>query len=886
MRNHRFGRLLLPLVVVVTVVAAACVPTPPSGGDTTAPVLTITNRQDGDTVDGSLGQLQLLEGTVSDVGSGVASVEMTAPDGSSVVAALDPTGTWVAPIGAPVSGDATFTVKAVDKAGNSSERSLVLSMIALPTTAGTVVRPSTLQLTAEVQAELTSLTATTLVFNGNLEGIFQGFTTVLSGPVGALAPDGFIRSLESVSFSAAENKTTVVTSDAGLLDAFAQFDYVTPPIDVTDPPAAQGRPGIAQAVAPSECDKFIEDSTVRVKATASFSLGLGGQLVDSSIGASMTASATVAFKAKVDVKVKVGWTGAKVSGSISSGMMVCGSTQILGKINFKKDFPVFGVPIPAGTIFGVGISLEPEAGIRFQVDTQGSLPTTEYYAGIDVAYKIGTSPKVTYPHGASAIGGVGDIGFVSFGGYASMDLGLGIAGQNGAEIGLIDSDFALKATYDTNTIDLCPVYSGAFAPFLKLQIPRTPLKVIVFELDYRLEFTAACIELWNKDDTPVPTTTTTTTTPTTTTTTTTTTTVPPVLSLTGATKVSGGGFHSCAIGTGGAVKCWGDRRSGQLGDGTGGVYSGSSSVPVPVSGITGATQVAAGRYHSCAIVTGGAVKCWGGNSYGQLGAGSNADSKVPVDVSGITGATQISTGDSHSCLLGAGGAVKCWGNNSFGQLGDGSSSNSNVPVPVSGITGATQVAAGSSHSCALVAGGAVKCWGNNSQGKLGDGSTSNSSVPVPVSGITGATQISTGQNHSCAVVAGGAVKCWGNNFNGQLGDGSTSNSSVPVPVSGITGATQISTGDNHSCALGAGGAVKCWGNNFNGQLGDGSTSNSNVPVPVSGMTGATEIEAGENHSCALGEAEVLKCWGYNSNGQLGDGSTSNSNVPVGVLAGV
>jgi alpha-tubulin suppressor-like RCC1 family protein len=65
-----------------------------------------------------------------------------------------------------------------------------------------------------------------------------------------------------------------------------------------------------------------------------------------------------------------------------------------------------------------------------------------------------------------------------------------------------------------------------------------------------------------------------------------------------------------------------------------------------------------------------------------LGNGSNTDSNVPVDVAGITGATQISAGGIHSCGVVAGGAVKCWGYNGFGELGDGSTTNSYVPVEV------------------------------------------------------------------------------------------------------------------------------------------------------------------------------------------------------------
>ena len=121
------------------------------------------------------------------------------------------------------------------------------------------------------------------------------------------------------------------------------------------------------------------------------------------------------------------------------------------------------------------------------------------------------------------------------------------------------------------------------------------------------------------------------------------------------------------------------------------------------------TEVDAGQWHTCALLTGGAIKCWGDNDYGQLGDGTTTDSTTPVDVSGISTATILALGGSHSCALLTGGAIKCWGRNVNGELGNGTTTDRTTPVDVSGISTATSIALGYEHSCAVLTGGAIKC---------------------------------------------------------------------------------------------------------------------------------------------------------------------------------
>ena len=235
--------------------------------------------------------------------------------------------------------------------------------------------------------------------------------------------------------------------------------------------------------------------------------------------------------------------------------------------------------------------------------------------------------------------------------------------------------------------------------------------------------------------------------------------------------------HSCALLSAGTVKCWGRDEYGQLGSGSRNTtsytpsYSNSSQQtgyfsrePVQVVGISNATAISASRTswrgHTCAIVDGGSVKCWGNDDYGQLGSGSRNTqntkmcescstgtyyfSPTPVAVTGISTATAISAGGQHTCALLADKTIKCWGADWQGQLGSGSQNTETVtngsntytqemsftPVVVSGINTAIAVSAGESHTCALLEDKTVKCWGDNSQGQYGDGLGASSSAPV------------------------------------------------------------------------------------------------------------------------------------------------------------
>lgn len=353
------------------------------------------------------------------------------------------------------------------------------------------------------------------------------------------------------------------------------------------------------------------------------------------------------------------------------------------------------------------------------------------------------------------------------------------------------------------------------------------------------------------------------------------------------TQIGSGEYYNCALTTDSAVKCWGEGRYGQLGNGS---FT-NSSTPVSVLGLSaGVTTLSTGQRHACALTSSGAAKCWGNNSTGALGDGTQNNSAKPVSVTGLTsGVTSISAGYYQTCAITAGASVKCWGTGSLGQLGNGSNTSSFTPTSVSGLnSGVIQISSGNAHVCALVTGGAVKCWGYNLYGQVGSGETSTSvKTPVTVTGLSsGVAAISSGGYQTCAITTGGAAKCWGYNTYGQLGNGATTNSYTPVSVSGLSsGVKSIAGGGYHFCAITTGGAAKCWGYNSHGQLGNAGTADSALPVTASVLgSNVTSISTGSYHTCAITTDNTAKCWGRNDRGQLGDATTTNSLTPVHVLA--
>lgn len=338
-----------------------------------------------------------------------------------------------------------------------------------------------------------------------------------------------------------------------------------------------------------------------------------------------------------------------------------------------------------------------------------------------------------------------------------------------------------------------------------------------------------------------------------------------------------------------------------------------------------AVAISAGLAHTCAVLDDGRLTCWGRNAVGTLGQGDaldrgdqpdeTGDGLPIVDLGAGVTATAVTAGEGFTCALLTGGDVKCWGFNAGSQpgvlglgtnevaIGDDPDEMGDALPTVSLGTGrtATALAAGTAHVCALLDDGSVKCWGAGSNGALGSGTTNDrgnqpgqmgdAMLPVPLGTGRTATALAAGQGFTCALLDDGTVKCWGNGGHGRLGQGDTQHRGdgpnelgdalPPLDLGEGHTAVAITAGRIHACALLDDATVKCWGGNEQGQLGLGDNGNrgdqsdemgSSLPsVDLGTGREAIAVTAGRHANCAVLDDASLRCWGENASGQLGLG---------------
>jgi alpha-tubulin suppressor-like RCC1 family protein len=383
------------------------------------------------------------------------------------------------------------------------------------------------------------------------------------------------------------------------------------------------------------------------------------------------------------------------------------------------------------------------------------------------------------------------------------------------------------------------------------------------------------------------------------------------------TQLSAGSQHACALYSTGEVYCWGSNTNGSGGQGLPGaaLLPGRvmTSTNVPLADVTMIASHPSGG-HTCALRAGGAVLCWGRNSLGQCGVDAPATSAPRAYVvPDVTGAVAVGVGSEHSCAVVGGGRVLCWGNNAQGQLGNGSTTPTSSPAATAmvnnadagalEIADAIAVAGGMTHTCIVHADRQrVSCAGSNAagggwQGLLGRGTIGETNFPyaaeaiLPAGTMVQSLHIGGGfyAGHTCVLADTGRPLCWGTNTYSQL---AASGGSVPTPTqldAYYTMPRLIALGRDFTCIAYvngvSGGRVACQGTNGSGQLGTSVSNVTSDPIPddvgsamdrSTFLSGVELMAAGASFVCVKLNAGGVTCWGDNSEqvfGQTGPART-------------
>lgn len=470
--------------------------------DTVPPVIVVTSPAPGGLIDVSHGELAVASGSADDPASGVSSIDVVAPDGSTTPATLgSDSESWTTPIAAPTSGKFTYNFRATDGAGNTGTTPVSLDIKAMPPTLGTVVRPSTWELTSEQRAVLSSVSATKVVISGDVRPASVAKTALISAAVPGIAEDGLLRSIASVTFDSEADETLITTSDASLADAFAQFSISAPTVGLSQ--AAR-----LPAVVSDACSSFGTSKAVRFETAQSRSLSAEGGPADVASVAIKAETKTVVY-ADLDLAFKMGFVP-KVTGSLNAGAMVCGTFGVSSGASFSKTFGFGSVYLPFVWFIGpVPIRIRLEGGLSVDAQVSGPKASVTSHVGFETEFPIGGSPRFSFPRGLTGQAESWSGGSVSL----AASVGLVLNAADTIETKLVNLKAGPEFTYDANErkAEVCAKITPSFSPSLELKIPLTSKKMVVFSAEFKPNpLVGPCATIW-RSATPGPTTTTTTT---------------------------------------------------------------------------------------------------------------------------------------------------------------------------------------------------------------------------------------------------------------------------------------------------------------------------------------------------------------------------------------
>lgn len=200
-----------------------------------------------------------------------------------------------------------------------------------------------------------------------------------------------------------------------------------------------------------------------------------------------------------------------------------------------------------------------------------------------------------------------------------------------------------------------------------------------------------------------------------------------------------------------------------------GIPGGTKWTPTYAPWLKGALAISSSRYHTCAVLPpNNVIKCTGYNNYGQIGTGSRTpgaySEPITLDLQAIT----VAAGYYHTCAILLDQSVSCWGMVEYGALGIGvygSAGEIRAPIPVVGLpvgSQAVSIAAGGGHTCVVLTDGTSWCWGNNDFGKLGLNDTNSRAAPTQVTALgDNVKAVKAGSMYTYWILKNNTVRCAG-----------------------------------------------------------------------------------------------------------------------------
>jgi alpha-tubulin suppressor-like RCC1 family protein len=321
--------------------------------------------------------------------------------------------------------------------------------------------------------------------------------------------------------------------------------------------------------------------------------------------------------------------------------------------------------------------------------------------------------------------------------------------------------------------------------------------------------------------------------------------------------------HACALDKAGAVWCWGNNHDLQVTD----PASCAESCLTPTSaGLTEpASAIGLGERTSCALLSSGAVRCWGEHQRPLQRAAARAD--------------RLAIEDPLSCDISA-GVLSCAGWNRMGRLGVRDDQHEYVaraavpvPRPVKSVIIMLQ------FGCAAT--DELYCWGSRLE----------CAGPRPVKTPQPIVDIQGGGSFACFLGSAGDVFGLVQYQEHVAADGGVEGCSPAIEVEDelkvplAKGAKAVdcfgpSDGERcetcQGCIIRADDSVACWGRD------DKAAPQASAGLePVPGLTGVAQITMGNGFACALTRQGKALCWGRNERGQLGRGFASpRESVPA------